>query len=138
MPDRAPLPPLTGYTFEGYRNADGSVGTRNILGIATTVQCVAPTVDYAAYDWCKMKSHRRSIYRFVWRGIPDPFMEALDCPAGDQLTAARNNSVTVQQALAMWNTAFIARHSSRLNVGGSWKSGRVFSIEKIDPRTTTR
>jgi hypothetical protein len=44
----APLPPLAGYTFEGYRNADGSTGTRNILGIATTVQCVAPTVDYAA------------------------------------------------------------------------------------------
>lgn len=40
--------PLTGYTFEGYRNPDGSVGTRNILGIATTVQCVAPTVEYAA------------------------------------------------------------------------------------------
>src|SRR5580700_10333978 len=31
----APLPPLTGYTFEGYRNPDGSTGTRNILGIAT-------------------------------------------------------------------------------------------------------
>jgi galactarate dehydratase len=43
----APQPPLTGYTFEGYRNADGSVGTKNILGITTTVQCVAPTVDYA-------------------------------------------------------------------------------------------
>ena len=43
----APLPPLTGYTFEGYRNPDGSTGTRNILGIATTVQCVAPTVDFA-------------------------------------------------------------------------------------------
>ena len=40
--------PLEGYTFEGYRNADGGVGTRNILGIATTVQCVAPTVEYAA------------------------------------------------------------------------------------------
>ncbi len=40
--------PLTGFTFEGFRNPDGSVGTRNILGIATTVQCVAPTVDYAA------------------------------------------------------------------------------------------
>lgn len=39
--------PLTGYTFEGFRNADGSVGTKNILGITTTVQCVAPTVDYA-------------------------------------------------------------------------------------------
>lgn len=43
----APLPPLEGYTFDGYRNADGSTGTRNILGITTTVQCVAPTVDYA-------------------------------------------------------------------------------------------
>jgi galactarate dehydratase len=43
----ADLPPLEGYTFEGYRNADGTVGTRNILGITTTVQCVAPTVDYA-------------------------------------------------------------------------------------------
>jgi galactarate dehydratase len=41
------LPPLEGYTFEGFRNVDGSVGTKNILGITTTVQCVAPTVDYA-------------------------------------------------------------------------------------------
>jgi len=44
----SPLPPLEGYTFEGYRNPDGSAGTKNILGLATTVQCVAPTVEYAA------------------------------------------------------------------------------------------
>ena len=43
----APLPPLEGYTFEGYRNADGSVGSRNILAITTTVQCVAGVVDFA-------------------------------------------------------------------------------------------
>jgi galactarate dehydratase len=42
-----PPAPLAGYTFQGYRNPGGSVGTRNILGISTTVQCVAPTVDYA-------------------------------------------------------------------------------------------
>jgi galactarate dehydratase len=42
-----PLPPLDGYTFAGYRNPDGSVGTKNILGISTTVQCVAATVEYA-------------------------------------------------------------------------------------------
>lgn len=41
------LPPLTGITFEGYRNADGTAGTKNLLGITTTVQCVAPTVEYA-------------------------------------------------------------------------------------------
>jgi galactarate dehydratase len=39
--------PLEGYTFQGFRNPDGSVGTRNLLGITTTVQCVAPTVDFA-------------------------------------------------------------------------------------------
>jgi len=43
----APLPPLEGYTFEGFRNRDGSTGTRNVFGIATTVQCVAPTVEFA-------------------------------------------------------------------------------------------
>jgi galactarate dehydratase len=42
-----PAPPLHGYTFEGFLNDDGSVGTRNILGITTTVQCVAATVDFA-------------------------------------------------------------------------------------------
>ncbi len=40
-------PALQGYTFEGYRNADGSVGTRNILAITTTVQCVSGVVDFA-------------------------------------------------------------------------------------------
>lgn len=38
--------PLEGYTFEGFRNPDGSVGTKNVLGITTSVQCVAGTVDY--------------------------------------------------------------------------------------------
>jgi len=31
----APQPPLAGNSFEGFRNADGSVGTQNILGITT-------------------------------------------------------------------------------------------------------
>ncbi|MDR3792296.1 MAG: galactarate dehydratase [Terracidiphilus sp.] len=39
--------PLEGYTFDGYVNPDGTVGTRNILGISTTVQCVAAVVDYS-------------------------------------------------------------------------------------------
>ena len=43
----APLPPLEGYTFAGYRNPDGSVGTKNILAISISVQCVAGTLDVA-------------------------------------------------------------------------------------------
>ena len=41
------LAPLDGFTFEGYVNDDGTVGTKNILGISTTVQCVSATVEYA-------------------------------------------------------------------------------------------
>jgi galactarate dehydratase len=51
LPLATAVPPLMGplenYTFEGFVNDDGSVGTKNILGITTTVQCVAATVDFA-------------------------------------------------------------------------------------------
>ncbi len=43
----APQPPLEGYRFDGFRNPDGSVGTKNLLGISTSVQCVAGVVDHA-------------------------------------------------------------------------------------------
>ena len=60
MPDAVPLAdapvatvkrkvePLEGHTFEGYRNADGSVGTRNLLAITETVQCVGGVGRIAA------------------------------------------------------------------------------------------
>ena len=38
---------LDGYTFEGFRNDDGTVGTRNLLAITTTVQCVSGVVEHA-------------------------------------------------------------------------------------------
>lgn len=43
-----PPEPLEGYHFEGFRNPDGSVGTRNILGICTSVQCVAGVANHVA------------------------------------------------------------------------------------------
>ncbi|WP_077033990.1 galactarate dehydratase [Pelomonas sp. KK5] len=42
-----PQPALEGYSFEGYVNPDGSVGTRNILAITQTVQCVAGVTEFA-------------------------------------------------------------------------------------------
>lgn len=43
---RTRLDPLTGYTFQGFRNAHGSVGTKNVLGITISVQCVAGIADH--------------------------------------------------------------------------------------------
>ncbi|MDB6031101.1 MAG: Protein of unknown function (DUF1553)/Protein of unknown function (DUF1549)/Planctomycete [Verrucomicrobiales bacterium] len=75
---------------------------------------VTPKVDYTKFDVDSKAGRRRGIYRFIFRTLPDPFMDALDCPAGDQLTPVRNASVTVQQALALWNDIFVARYSEHL------------------------
>lgn len=51
MPEGVPtaLKPLTGYSFMGYKNPDGSVGTKNVLGITTSVQCVAGFTQYVVH-----------------------------------------------------------------------------------------
>lgn len=47
QPQPEPEPePLTGYSFYGYRNPDGTAGTKNILGITISVQCVAGFTSY--------------------------------------------------------------------------------------------
>lgn len=43
--EQLPDPPET--TWMGYRNADGPAGTRNLLGIVTTVQCAAGVLKVA-------------------------------------------------------------------------------------------
>ena len=47
--------------------------------------------------------HRRGVYRFLVRSVPDPFMESLDCPDASLLTPKRNTTLTALQALAMLN-----------------------------------
>jgi hypothetical protein len=75
---------------------------------------VTPTIDYTKFDVDSHASFRRSIYRFIFRTLPDPLMESLDCPDSSQLTPTRNNSVTVLQALSMWNNRFTVRQSEHL------------------------
>ena len=75
---------------------------------------VTPKVDYTKFDVDDEAGRRRSVYRFLFRTLPDPLMEALDCPNGDQLAPMRQNSVTVQQALALWNGAFALRQAEHL------------------------
>jgi len=75
---------------------------------------VTPVVDYANFDVDRAENHRRSVYRFVFRTLPDPLMEALDCPDSSQLTPARTVSVTPLQALAMLNNKFMVRMSEHL------------------------
>ncbi len=75
---------------------------------------VTPVVDYTKFDVDADEGRRRGIYRFLFRTLPDPMMDALDCPAGDQLTPVRNASVTVQHALSMWNNVFLLKHAEHV------------------------
>ncbi len=68
---------------------------------------ITPSVDYSNYDWTQPAAHRRTIYRFVYRGIQDPFMEALDFPDLAQLTPTRSTTASPLQALALWNHDFV-------------------------------
>ena len=75
---------------------------------------VSPVLDYGAFDWDGPGATRRSVYRIVWRGISDPFMEALDFPDLGLLAPKRGQSVSSLQSLAMFNNDFVLHHSERM------------------------
>ncbi|HXJ61703.1 MAG TPA: DUF1549 and DUF1553 domain-containing protein [Verrucomicrobiae bacterium] len=75
---------------------------------------VTPVVDYGKFDVDSPEGRRRSVYRFLFRTLPDPFMDSLDCPEGSQLAPTRGASVTALQALSMLNNPFVVRQSQHL------------------------
>ena len=75
---------------------------------------LTPTLNYDAYDWAALPRHRRSIYRFVWRGVPDSFMETLDFPDLGMLAPARGFSASALQSLALYNNRFVLHFSGEL------------------------
>ena len=75
---------------------------------------LTPALDYADYDWAKPGVARRSIYRCVWRGIADPFMEALDFPDLGLLSPVRGFSTSSLQALTLYNNDFVLYHSEAI------------------------
>jgi mono/diheme cytochrome c family protein len=74
-----------------------------------------PFVDYDGFDPDAPENRRRSIYRFVFRTVPDPFMDALDCPDGSAATPARGASTTALQALTMLNDRFLIRQCEHMS-----------------------
>ena len=66
----------------------------------------SPHYEYSKYDPGLAKLHRRSIYRFVVRSQPDPWMMLLDCADSSQSTPRRNETITSLQALTLLNSRF--------------------------------
>jgi hypothetical protein len=105
---------------EAYRDSVLAVSGRLDLTMGGPgVQCfklgkpiqLTPTVDYSDFDWNSPGVNRRAVYRFVYRCIPDPFMDALDFPDAAQLAPARPFSASALQSLTLLNDDFVLQHS---------------------------
>jgi len=75
---------------------------------------VTPELDYLNFDPDDPANFRRSVYRFIFRTVPDPMMQALDCPDASQWTPERSASFNALGALAMANSPFFVRQSEHL------------------------
>jgi hypothetical protein len=106
----------------------------------------SPVYDYARFDPDAPGAYRRSIYRFIVRSVPDPFLERLDCPDPSVLTPKRSTTLTAIQALAMLNNAFVVRMSEhfaerlrqfspdekeRINEAGRLVFGRPLAAQEL-------
>jgi hypothetical protein len=74
----------------------------------------SPHYEYHLHDPNDEKTHRRSIYRFVVRSQPQPFLTTLDCADPSLSVAARDESTTAIQALTQWNNRLVETFSLRL------------------------
>jgi hypothetical protein len=75
---------------------------------------LTPYLDYGDFDWNGPQATRRSIYRVVWRGIPDPVFDALDFPDLGLLAPTRGFSASPLQALTLLNNRFVLHHAAHL------------------------
>lgn len=66
----------------------------------------SPHFEYHKFDPHDRASHRRSVYRFIARSQPDPWMTTLDCADSSQSTPRRNETLTSLQALSLLNNRF--------------------------------
>jgi hypothetical protein len=69
----------------------------------------SPHYEYDKQDPDDPQTHRRSIYRFIVRSAPDPFMETLDCADPSQLVDKRNETINTLSALTLLNNKFMVR-----------------------------
>ena len=89
----------------------------------------SPHYEYDQHDVEDPKSHRRSVYRFIVRSQPQPFLTVLDCADPSMSVASRNETVNALQALAMRNnrlTVAMARHfAARVSKDASTPAAQI-------------
>lgn len=89
----------------------------------------SPHYEYQRYDPEDAKTWRRSVYRFLVRSQPQPFMAALDCADPSMSVDRRGETLNALQALALRNNKLavaMARHfASRVEAAAATPAAQV-------------
>lgn len=85
---------------------DKRVGGPGFYLFALEKTAHSPHYEYHKYDPTDVTTHRRSIYRFIVRSQPNPFMTTLDCADSSKSTPKRDETLTALQALSLMNNKF--------------------------------
>ena len=74
----------------------------------------SPIYDHTAPDKVDHpQSRRRTVYRFIVRSVPNPFLDCLDCADPNINTPVRTSTITALQALALLNNLFMVKQAER-------------------------
>jgi mono/diheme cytochrome c family protein len=89
----------------------------------------SPHYEYKLFDPADPSAYRRSVYRFIVRSQPQPFLTALDCADPSMSVDKRNESTTALQALALLNdrlmVAMAGQFAGRLEREAADLPGRI-------------
>ncbi len=95
----------------------------------------SPHYLYHLHDPDDVRSHRRTIYRFVVRSQQQPFLASLDCADPSLSVDKRNQTLTPQQALALLNnnlSVAMAKHfATRVEALATDDAGRIRAAFQI-------
>ncbi|MDX1944172.1 MAG: DUF1553 domain-containing protein [Pirellulaceae bacterium] len=95
-------------------NLDPTMGGPSFRDFVIEQPTHSPHYQYHLHDPSDPKSHRRSIYRFLVRSQPQPFMTTLDCADPSLRVDKRNESLSPLQALALLNNGFMVTMSRQV------------------------
>jgi hypothetical protein len=74
----------------------------------------SPIYDHTAREKIlDPRTFRRTVYRFIVRSVPNPFMESLDCADPNNNVPVRNTTLTALQALTLLNDPFMIHQAER-------------------------
>ncbi|MCS1409272.1 MAG: hypothetical protein M2R45_02452 [Verrucomicrobia subdivision 3 bacterium] len=99
----------------------------------------SPHYQYHLHDPMDVRSHRRSVYRFLVRSQQQPFMTTLDCADPSMMVGKRAETLTPLQALSLLNNRFMTTMAEQMAASVCSEGGGLGEdLERLFYRVTAR